>query len=74
LTAIAYEIAVVVADVTDAIRDVQGGQLLTTTTGSAAQGGEDGTLHPDVPAAVAIGAWRLCSRRGGEANQRGRGE
>jgi hypothetical protein len=62
LAAIAFEIAVVVADVTDAVRDVQGGPLLTATTGSAAQGGEDGALHPDVPAAFAIGAWRLCSR------------
>jgi len=54
--------------------DVQCAPLLTATTGSSAQGGEDGALHPDVPAAITIGAWRLCSRRGSEADQRGRGE
>jgi hypothetical protein len=76
----AYEMAVVVADVTDAMRNVQSSPLLTATTGSAAQGREDAPLHPDVPAAVAIGAWRdtvttmLCSRRGDEADQRGRRE
>jgi len=72
----AYEMAVVVADVTDAMRDVQGSPLLTATTGSAAQGVEDGSLHPEVPAAFAIGAWRrpLCSRRGREADQYGRRE
>jgi hypothetical protein len=31
----AYEIAVVIADVTDAIPDVQGSPLLTATTGAA---------------------------------------
>src|SRR5262249_59718554 len=72
----AYEIAVVVTDVTDAIRNVQGSSLRTATPGSAAHGDEDGSLHPDVPAAFAIGAWRrpLCRRRGGEAEQRGRSD
>lgn len=76
----AYEIAVAVADVTDAMPDVQGSPLLTATTGSAAQGREDVPLHTDMPAALAKGAWRdatttmLCSCRGGEGDQRGHRE
>jgi len=70
----AHEIAVVVADVADAILDVQSSPLLTATTGSAAQGMKDGSFHPDVPTAVAKGDLRgttttvLCIRRGGEAD------
>ncbi|MBO0738026.1 MAG: hypothetical protein J2P48_15865 [Alphaproteobacteria bacterium] len=56
----AYEIAVVVADVTDEMRDVQSSPLLTATTGSAAQGVEDRSLHPGYP-----GSFRDRSLAGG---------
>jgi hypothetical protein len=75
----AYEIAVVIADVTDAMPDAQRSPLLPATTG-AAQGREDVPLYADLPAAFAKGAWGdmtttwLCSYRGGEGNQRDRRE
>ena len=54
--------AVIVADVADAMRDIEGGQLLAAAVCSAADGGQSRAVHPDFPAALLVGAGRRCLR------------
>jgi hypothetical protein len=55
-------VAIVVPDIPDAMRDIEGRQLLAVSMGSAADRGQGAAPHSEVPAALLIGAWRqrLC--------------
>src|SRR3954447_13838700 len=62
LAAVADQLAVVVADVADAMRHIEGCRLIAASIGSTADRGQGATLHSEVPAALLIGAGRqtLC--------------
>src|SRR5260370_41796734 len=62
LAAIADQLAVVIADIPDAMRHIEGRQLIAASIGSMADRGQGATLHSAVPAALLIGARRqpLC--------------
>src|SRR6516162_1715840 len=62
LAAIADQISVVVADIADAVRDIESGQLLAAPIRSAAERGQRGPLHSDVSAALPIRARRRSLR------------
>jgi hypothetical protein len=69
LAAIADQISVVVADIADAVRDIESGRLLAAPIRSAAERGQRGSLHSDVSAALPIRTRRRClriDRRGGD--------
>src|SRR5262249_16963809 len=72
----ADQLAVVVADVADAMRDIEGRQLLAAPVGSAADRCQSAALHSEIPAALLVGARRqpLSVCREGEATERGRSE
>jgi hypothetical protein len=76
LAAAADQLAVVVADIADAMSHIEGRLLLTATMGSAANCAQGAAMHPEVPAALLIGARRqsLPMCRKSEATEHDRSE
>ena len=74
--AIADQLAVVVTDIPDAMRHIEGRQPIPASIGSAADRGQGTTLHSEIPAALLIGSRRqpLCICRKGQPRQRHRPE
>src|SRR5215813_5749910 len=58
LTAIAHQLAVVVADITDAMRDVERRRLLAAPMRPAADRSQCAAVHPKLPAALLVGTGR----------------
>ena len=56
LPAIADQVAIVVADIADASRDVESGELFTASMGSAADRAQGAALHSKIAAALLVGA------------------
>jgi hypothetical protein len=58
LAAIACQLTIVVADIADTMRHVEGRRLVAASVGSAADRGQSRALHSDVSAALLVGARR----------------
>src|SRR6516162_2862274 len=71
LSAIADQLAIIVADITDTVRHVESRQLLAASIGSKAERGQGRPLHSEIAAALLIRARRqtLSICRKGRASQ-----